>query len=96
MKILATVHVFYPEFWPELAACLRNVSAPCDVVATLPEGSGFADAVRRDFPDARILFCENRGLMLLVASHDAAPGFEIARIEDLLGDGSPADGDGRP
>ena len=64
MKILATVHVFYPEFWPELAACLRNVSAPCDVVTTLPEGSGFADAVRRDFPDARILFCENRGFDL--------------------------------
>ena len=74
MKILATVHVFYPEFWPELAACLRRVDVPCDVVVTLPEGSGFADAVRRDFPEARILFCENRGFDLwpVFASLDAA------------------------
>jgi lipopolysaccharide biosynthesis protein len=61
MKILSTVHVFYPEFWPELGRCLRNVCAPCDVVATVPEGAAFADDIRRDFPDARILFCENRG-----------------------------------
>ena len=61
MKILATVHVFYPEFWPQLARCLGNVGAPCDVVATLPEGAPFADDIRRDFPAARILPCENRG-----------------------------------
>ena len=42
------------------------------------------------------LFCENRGLMLLVASHDAAPGFGIARIEDLLGGGRPESADGEP
>lgn len=61
MKILATVHVFYPAFWPELAACLRRVDVPCDLVVTLPEGSAFADTIRRDFPLARILICENRG-----------------------------------
>ena len=61
MKVLATVHVFYPEFWPDLAACLHRVDVPCDIVVTLPEGSDFADMVKRDFPDARIIFCENRG-----------------------------------
>ena len=25
MKILCVAHVFYPEFWPELADCIRNV-----------------------------------------------------------------------
>lgn len=78
MKILATVHVYHTEFWPELAACLRNVSAPYDVVATLPEGSGFADAVRRDFPDARIIFCENRGF-------DIWPFFKSLDAADLSG-----------
>jgi len=61
MKILATVHVFYPEFWPELAACLRRVDEPCDIIVTLPDGSTFADAVKKDFPKARTIFCENRG-----------------------------------
>jgi len=61
MKILSSVHVFYPEFWPELARCLRNVCAPCDIVATLPDGATFAGEIRRDFPKAHIMFCENRG-----------------------------------
>ncbi len=64
MKILATVHVFHTGFWPELAACLRRVDVPCDIVVTLPEGSQFAAAVKRDFPDARIVHCENRGFDL--------------------------------
>jgi len=61
MRVLATVHVFYPEFWPELAKCIRQVDVPCDVAVTLPEGSCFASAIGRDFPEARIIFCENRG-----------------------------------
>lgn len=61
MNILATVHVFYPEFWPELSRCLRNIRAKCDVVATVPEGSTFADRIQRDFPEARVVSCENRG-----------------------------------
>ena len=61
MKILATVHVFYPAIWPELADGLRRVDVPCDIVATVPEGASFAEAIRNDFPSARILFCENRG-----------------------------------
>jgi lipopolysaccharide biosynthesis protein len=64
MRILATIHVFYPEFWPELAGRLRNVSAPCDIIVTLPHASDFAHAIQRDFPDARVMFCENRGFDL--------------------------------
>lgn len=64
MKTLATVHVFYPEFWPELAECLRRVDSPMDIAVTLPEGSDFAKEIHRDFPDADVSFCENRGFDL--------------------------------
>ncbi len=62
MKVLCIVHVFYPEFWPELASCIRNVDEPFDLVVTyVDETKGVADMVRRDFPNARLVLCENRG-----------------------------------
>jgi len=61
MKILATVHAFYPAFWPELVAGLRRVDAPCDIVVTVPEATPFVSTIKNDFPSAHILFCENRG-----------------------------------
>ena len=59
MKTLVIVHVFYPQLWPELAACIRNVGA-CDVVVTHVDAAAVA-AARRDFPNARFILCENRG-----------------------------------
>ena len=59
MKTLVIVHVFYPQLWPELAACIRNVGA-CDVVVTHVDETAVA-AARRDFPNARFILCENRG-----------------------------------
>lgn len=59
MKTLAIVHVFYPEMWPELATCLRNLGA-CDLVVTCVDESAVSGA-RRDFPSASFLLCENRG-----------------------------------
>ena len=59
MKTLVIVHVYYPQFWPELAACIRNVGA-CDVVVTYVDEAAVAEA-RRDFPNARFILCENRG-----------------------------------
>lgn len=62
MRILCIVHVFYPEFWPELAGCLRNIDGPFDLIVTyVDETKGIPDMVRRDFPQARPLLCENRG-----------------------------------
>ena len=62
MKTLCIVHVFYPEFWPELAACLRNVDGPIDLIATyVDETKGIPEMVRNDFPSARCILCENRG-----------------------------------
>lgn len=59
MKTLVIVHVFYPQLWPELAACIRNVGA-CDVVVTHVDEAAVV-AARRDFPNARFILCENRG-----------------------------------
>ena len=52
MKVLATVHVFYPEFWPELAECLRRGASPMDPAGALPEGAGFAGELHRASPRA--------------------------------------------
>lgn len=54
------VHVFYPELWPELRACIRNVSEPHDVFITFSDAAS-VEAVRRDMPEAKFVPCENRG-----------------------------------
>ena len=59
MKTLVIAHVFYPQLWPELAACIRNLG-DCDLTVTYVDEASVADA-RRDFPHARFLLCENRG-----------------------------------
>ena len=62
MRTLCIVHVFYPDFWPEIASCLRNIDGPFDLVVTyVDEAKGIPEMVRRDFPDARFVLCENRG-----------------------------------
>lgn len=60
MKTAVIAHVFYPEMWPELAECIRNIDGERDVLFTFVDAAAVA-AARRDFPDARFVECENRG-----------------------------------
>ena len=60
MKTAVIVHVFYPEFWPELAHCIRNVGDARDIFVTYSDEASVVGA-RRDFPDAHFVRCENRG-----------------------------------
>ena len=60
MKILVVAHVLYPQLWPELADCIRNITERKDVVITFVDEASVVEA-RRDFPDARFVLCENRG-----------------------------------
>lgn len=60
MKTLAIVHVYYPQLWPELAACLRSVAEPRDIVVTYGDEAVVA-AARRDCPEALFLKCEGVG-----------------------------------
>ena len=60
MKAAVIAHVFYPEFWPELATCIRTVGTDCDLFVTFVDEAAVAEA-RRDFPAARFIACENRG-----------------------------------
>jgi len=61
-KTLCIVHVFYPEFWPEIASCLRNIDEPFDLLVTyVDESKGIPEMVSRDFPEAKFVLCENRG-----------------------------------
>ena len=59
MRVAVIVHVFYPEMWPELAACIGNLGV-CDLTVTYVDESAVAVA-RRDFPNATFVRCENRG-----------------------------------
>lgn len=59
-RILAVVHVYYPELWPELARCIGNLGDGADLIVTYSDESAVT-AARRDFPRARFLLCENRG-----------------------------------
>lgn len=60
VKVAVIAHVFYPEFWPELARCICTVGDACDLFVTYVDESAVA-AARRDFPAARFIACENRG-----------------------------------
>lgn len=62
MNLTAIVHVYYPERWPELAECIRNLGPAARLIVTYGTGNDQAvEAARRDFPTATFLECENRG-----------------------------------
>ena len=75
MKILLVAHVFYPQLWPELATCIRNVAEPKDVVITYVDEAAVVEA-RRDFQNARFVLCENRG-------YDIWPFLKVLQQTDL-------------
>ena len=60
MKIAVIAHVFYPEFWPELAACVRTIGGDADLFVTYVDGASVA-TVQADFPKAQLVACENLG-----------------------------------
>lgn len=59
MRIAVIVHVFYPESWPELARCIRNIDGDRDLFVTFVDETA-VEGARRDFPDAHLVRCENR------------------------------------
>ena len=75
MRIAVIVHVFYPELWPELAQCVRNVGGDREVFVTYSDEASVSEA-RRDFPDAHFVRCENRG-------YDVWPFLMVLQALDL-------------
>lgn len=76
-EILVHVHLFYPEFWNEISACLKNISLPYDLVVTLVENdSKTIENIKGIKSDARIEIVENRGF-------DVAPFIKVMRENDL-------------
>lgn len=75
MKTLVIAHVYYPELWPELSGCIHNINGQKNVVVTYVDKSSVI-AARRDFPDAKFLFCENRG-------YDIGPFLKALQAVDL-------------
>lgn len=76
-EILVHVHLFYPEFWNEISACLKNISSPYDLVVTLVENDlKTIESIKGFKSDARIEIVENRGF-------DVAPFIKVMRENDL-------------
>ena len=75
MRTAVIVHVFYPELWPELAHCIRNVGGEREVFVTYADEASVSEA-KRDFPDAHFVRCENRG-------YDVWPFLKVVQELDL-------------
>lgn len=79
-KILVHVHVFYPEIWPELEACIENYRRVCgnenvDVVVTYPES-------RPEMPK----LCELRNVKHVTVAnrgYDIGPFIHVLHNSDL-------------
>lgn len=60
--ILAVVHIFYPDLWPELKKCLLNISGCLDLYVTLvEENEKLYFDILENFPGAKIEIVDNRG-----------------------------------
>lgn len=62
-KILVHAHVFYPEIWEELAACIKNIAPyPYDLFVTLvEENKALEQQIKAFNPQATIQVIDNRG-----------------------------------
>lgn len=80
-RVLAVVHVYYPDLWDELAGSVTQVAEPVDLVVTLVQGVSdhIAGRITGQFPGAVVRVVENHGrdiwplLQVLdtMAGHDA-------------------------
>lgn len=77
MRIAVVAHVYYPELWPELAVCIRNIGGDHDLYVSYSDEDRIA-CVRRDFPAAHFVRCENCGF-------DVWPFLKVLRTMDLNG-----------
>ena len=75
MRTAVIVHVFYPELWPELAQCIRNIDGDREVFVTYSDEASVVEA-KRDFPRAHFVRCENRG-------YDIWPFLRVVQALDL-------------
>ncbi len=69
--ILAIVHVYYPEIWPELEECLLNITVPYELyVTTNEQNKDIQNDVLKLKKDAHFEIVENRG-------YDVGPFMQI-------------------
>ena len=76
-KILTHVHLYYQEMWPELKACLQNITADYDLFVTMVEDKAELRADILAFkPEAKINIVPNKGF-------DIAPFVDVLNKVDL-------------
>lgn len=66
-KLAIAVHVYYPEIWPEIAQRLKALDQPFVLDITTPPdlANAVEEAVKQDFPAARIHPTPNQGMDIL-------------------------------
>ena len=77
MRILAIVHIFYPDMWPEIADDLAELNSALDLcVACVRDKAEVETMVHAQFPLAHVELVANRGF-------DIGPFFHILNSIDL-------------
>lgn len=62
MKIIAIVHIYYPEIWSELKECLKNIFVPYDLIVTfVAKHEDIENDVINFKYDAKIMHTDNSG-----------------------------------
>lgn len=64
-KVAFLVHIFYPDLWPELIACVKNLQGVAfDLYVSVVDcawSQSFQDQILSDMPNAKILISKNHG-----------------------------------
>lgn len=61
-RVAIVAHIYYPDVWPEIAAILRKIDVPFDlIITTTPDREALSADIRAEFPEADIRVFENRG-----------------------------------
>ncbi len=76
--ILVHCHIFYPEYWPELRACIANLHPhPFELVVTMVEPNrAVMEAVWEAFPATKLVLVKNGG-------YDIGPFLQVLKQVDL-------------
>ncbi|MDT8328882.1 MAG: rhamnan synthesis F family protein [Roseovarius sp.] len=71
-EVAVVMHIYYPDFWPEIAARLSEQTFPFDLYVTitdLPATEDLTPRIRNAFPEARVWRMPNLGRDILPFVH---------------------------
>jgi GT2 family glycosyltransferase/glycosyltransferase involved in cell wall biosynthesis len=95
-KLALSVHIYYPELWPEIGQRLKAIHYPFILDITTPpeQAARVESVVKQDFPAARIHITPNRGMdilpfLSLVPRWQQEGILAVCKLHTKRGDGGP-------